>query len=208
MTVATVLLIGIDELDLVPGYLDLGAIVVISPDRPTLRRWQREQEHAALPPGSSPAHGEGVVLDLPRHQVLVRGEPLALSELEFRVLSALLTRRGFALSFPELGRQGWGEAPAMAIDAASVRSLVQRLRVKLRAADAAITIEAVRGFGFRIEPNDDSTPRRGHISSTLRRSRSGADEPHADSMAIMGEARVNHLRTEGLGSSDDGTGLQ
>jgi DNA-binding response OmpR family regulator len=159
VTVATVVLIGIDELDLVPGYLDLGAIVVISPDRSTLKRWQREQEPAAV---TIPARGqadEGVVVDLPGHQVLVRGEPLAHSELEFRVLSALLIRRGFALSFPELRRKGWGETPAMAIDAASVRSLVQRLRVKLRSSEANVSIEAVRGFGFRIGSSDGLTPR-------------------------------------------------
>lgn len=149
MAIATVFLVGIDDLERVPEYLDLGAVVVIAPDQHTLQRWQGEQHRA---PGPRVASDEsGVVLDLPGRMVQVEGEPLQLSDLEFRVLAVLLSKPGAAWTFRDLRRTGWGDAPELPIDAASVRSLIQRLRVKLRAAGAPATICAVRGYGFRLE---------------------------------------------------------
>jgi len=42
----TVYLVGIDELDRIPEFLDPGLIVAVSPDATTLRRWQYEQRLA------------------------------------------------------------------------------------------------------------------------------------------------------------------
>jgi DNA-binding response OmpR family regulator len=150
VAIATVFLVGIDELDRVPEYLDLGAVVVIAPDQHTLHRWQAEQSRA-MSSDFEPNGGGGVVLDLPGRRVLADGEPLQLSDLEFRVLAVLLSRPGSAWTFHDLRRTGWGDSPELPIDAASVRSLIQRLRVKLRAAEADVTIRAVRGYGFRLE---------------------------------------------------------
>jgi DNA-binding response OmpR family regulator len=151
VAVATVFLVGIDELDRIPDYLELGAIVVIAPDQHTLNRWQAEQHR----PLTTQAHQEanGVVLDMPGRQVLVADIPLALSDLEYRVLALLMSKPGSAWSFRDLRRTGWGDAPELPIDAASVRSLVQRLRIKLRAAGASVTLQAVRGYGFRLAPH-------------------------------------------------------
>jgi hypothetical protein len=41
--VPTVYLVGIDELERIPEFLDLGLIVVVSPDLTTLRQWKHEQ---------------------------------------------------------------------------------------------------------------------------------------------------------------------
>lgn len=142
-------LVGIDELDRVTSYLDLGAVVVIAPDRDTLRSWQKEQGDERGPPGSS--EEGGVVVDLAGRQVLCWGERVEFSDLEFMVMAALMSHPGRAWSFSDIRRAGWGEGPELPVDIASVRSLVQRLRVKLRAIDAPVTIFAVRGFGFRIE---------------------------------------------------------
>jgi len=150
VAIATVYLVGIDELDRVPEYLDLGAVVVIAPDQGTLRDWQLNQHR--IDPTVSSEPDVGVVLDFPGRQVLVDGRPLSVSDLEFKVLAALLSRTGAAWSFRDLRRAGWGEGIDLPVDDASVRSLVQRLRVKLRAAGAPLTIAAVRGFGFRAEP--------------------------------------------------------
>lgn len=147
--VATVYLVGIDELDRVTSYLDLGAVVVIAPDRDTLRSWQKEQGDERGPSGSS--EEGGVVVDLAGRQVLCWGERVDLSDLEFMVMAALMSHLGRAWSFSDIRRAGWGEGPELPVDIASVRSLVQRLRVKLRAIDAPVTIVAVRGFGFRVE---------------------------------------------------------
>jgi DNA-binding response OmpR family regulator len=150
VTIATVLLVGIDELERVPDYLELGAVVVIAPDRETMRQWRRDQDPSERPVPA--ANGEGaLVIDLLSRRILCFGRPINLSELEFRVLAALLSHPGRAWSFRDLRRAGWGEGLDLPVDVYSVRSLVQRLRLKLVAAEAPATIEAVRGFGFRIQ---------------------------------------------------------
>lgn len=145
----TVFLVGTDRLPLVRGFLDLGSVVVVAPDRETLARWRAEQEpEMAEEAGSPPA---GTVVDLAGRRIVSRGAVLPLSDLEFRVLRALLIRPGKALSFAEIRSEGWGDGLEMPFDVCSVRALVQRLRAKLRAEHAPIEVVSVRGFGFRAE---------------------------------------------------------
>jgi DNA-binding response OmpR family regulator len=148
MGVATVFLVGIDDLEQVPDFLELGAVVVIAPDRRTLRLWQEDAER----PTHVQAEGveDALIIDLAGRQVLCWGRPINLTDLEFRVLAALTAHPRSARSFRDLRRTGWGDGPDLPFDVYPVRSLVQRLRVKLRAAEAPIRIEAVRGFGYRI----------------------------------------------------------
>jgi DNA-binding response OmpR family regulator len=150
MGIATVYLVGIDDLERVPDFLDLGAVVVIAPDRRTLRRWKEDEDPEPNRP-PEPADGDGLVIDLARRQIMCWGRPVALTDLEFRVIAALASHPQSARSFRELRRAGWGEGPDLPFDIYPVRSLVQRLRLKLRAADAPIRIEAVRGYGYRVE---------------------------------------------------------
>jgi DNA-binding response OmpR family regulator len=155
MGVPTVFLVGEGRLALVPEYLNLGSVVVIAPDRDTLRQWQAEQEE---PAGAQPAAAaDGTVVDMDGRRILWKGESLPLSELEFKVLGALLGAPGHAWSFRDLRRAGWGDAAEMPVDPYTVKALIQRLRAKLQAADAHVTIEAVRGFGFRATTGD-ATP--------------------------------------------------
>jgi DNA-binding response OmpR family regulator len=168
VTVATVLLVGIDEMDHVPDYLELGAVVVIAPDRETMRQWRREQDAAETQVLA--AGGEGaLVIDLLSRRILCFGRPLNLSELEFRVLAALMSHPGRAWSFRDLRRAGWGEGLNLPVDVYSVRSLVQRIRLKLIAAEAPAAIDAVRGFGFRIQlPASDEPHRRAEAGPQIR----------------------------------------
>jgi DNA-binding response OmpR family regulator len=147
MGVPTVFLVGEGRLALVPEYLNLGSVVVIAPDRETLRHWQAEQEPQAHVDAAPSA--DGTVVDMEGRRILWKGESLPLSELEFRVLGALLRAPGRAWSFRDLRRVGWGDGGEMPLDPYTVKALIQRLRAKLQAADARVTIEAVRGFGFR-----------------------------------------------------------
>jgi DNA-binding response OmpR family regulator len=148
--IATVFLVGIDDLERVPDFLELGAVVVIAPDRHTLRRWQEDTERPTRISIDEAPREEALVIDLARRQVLCWGRPVDLTDLEFRVLAALTDLPRSARSFRDLRRAGWGDGPDLPCDIYPVRSLVQRLRVKLRAAEAPICIEAVRGFGYRI----------------------------------------------------------
>ena len=146
----TIYLVGIDDLERIPEFLDLGLIVVVSPDPMTLRRWQHEQELGDVPT-DHPAVASGVVVEMDARRISYRGVPLTLSDREFRVLAGLVHGRGRAFSFEEIRRLGWGEGTNIPIDIYSIRSLIQRLRAKVRAVAAPDTIAPVRSFGFRLE---------------------------------------------------------
>lgn len=148
MAIPTVFMVGVERLPLVPEYLNLGSVVVVAPDHDTLRRWIWEQDGERRHPSGTETP-EGTVVDLAGRRIISDGATLPLSDLEFRVLSSLLSPPGRALSFGELRTVGWGDGPELPADVYSVRALVQRLRAKLAAARAEIAIEAVRGYGFR-----------------------------------------------------------
>jgi two-component system, OmpR family, response regulator MtrA len=154
MAVATVFMVGVEQLPLVPEYLNLGSVVVIAPDLDTQRRWTSEQEGEPTSSGNGEPHPSGTVVDLAGRRIISEGLTLPLSDLEYRVLSALLSPVGRALSFRDLRAQGWDDPHEVPADVYSVRALVQRLRAKLEAAGADLRIEAVRGYGFRaVVPN-------------------------------------------------------
>jgi DNA-binding response OmpR family regulator len=149
MAIPTVFMIGTERLPLVPEYLNLGSVVVVAPDQDTLRRWVWEQDGGEEPTNDRDGESQGTIVDLAGRRIISDGISLPLSDLEFRVLSALLSPPGRALSFRDLRAVGWGDAPEIPADIYSVRALVQRLRAKLAVADAQLTVESIRGFGFR-----------------------------------------------------------
>jgi DNA-binding response OmpR family regulator len=162
MAIPTVFIVGVERLPLVPEYLNLGSVVVVAPDQDTLRRWIWEQDSDRTPSADHDDGSLGAVVDLTGRRIVVDGATLPLSDLEFRVLSALLSPPGRAISFRELRASCWGDAPELPADVYSVRALVQRLRAKLQVAEAEVTIESIRGFGFRATPSgvDDGSERR------------------------------------------------
>jgi DNA-binding response OmpR family regulator len=149
MAIPTVFLVGVERLPLVPEYLNLGSVVVVAPDQDTLRRWTWEQDDHRHPSDEREVSSSGTVVDLAGRRIVSDGVTLPLSDLEYLVLSALLSPIGRALSFQELRACGWGDGPELPADVYSVRALVQRLRAKLQVAGADISIQAVRGYGFR-----------------------------------------------------------
>ncbi|MEX2274565.1 MAG: winged helix-turn-helix domain-containing protein [Actinomycetota bacterium] len=149
----TVVLVGERALPTAAEFLRLGAVVVIAPDKDTLRAWQQEHEGCGSGDGNatSATRDERLDVDLRSHRIRWRGASLELTELEFRVLAALAIEPGRAWSFRDLRAAGWDPAAPTADDLHTVRSVVQRLRRKLEAAGALVCIEAIRGFGYRIE---------------------------------------------------------
>jgi DNA-binding response OmpR family regulator len=162
MSVPMVFMVGIDQLDQIPEFLDLGVVVVVAPDRKTFARWwdEHEPESAAL---HRQPEAAGVVVDMTERRVRVDGKPLELSDLEFRVLARLCERPGAAVSFGEIARAGWGPSPYLPIDIYTIRSLIQRLRVKLKAMEFPLRVEAVKGFGFRVDYADRSEASHGRL---------------------------------------------
>jgi len=85
-------------------------------------------------------------IDVPRHQVMVTGEEISLTALEFKLLLDLASRRGRVQSRDALLERVWGYAPG--IETRTVDTHVKRLREKL--SDARDYIETVRGVGYRM----------------------------------------------------------
>jgi DNA-binding response OmpR family regulator len=147
MGITTVLMVGTEHLSSVPEYLRLESVVVIAPTRDLLARWQEEW---SMHPQTSPPQ-DGLHVDVLARRILWRGTAVPLTDLEFRVAACLASEPGRAWSHRELRRAGWGEAPDLPDDVFAVRSVLQRIRRKLWALDVEVRIEAIRGFGFRLE---------------------------------------------------------
>jgi two-component system phosphate regulon response regulator PhoB len=90
-----------------------------------------------------------ISIDPARHQVRVNGKQVHLTSLEFKLLRALMQRRGRVQERDRLLNEVWGYESV--IDTRTVDTHVRRLREKLgKAGDA---IETVRGFGYRLREN-------------------------------------------------------
>ena len=88
----------------------------------------------------------GLEIDIPAHRVLVEGQEVALTALEFRLLLDLASRRGRVQSRDALLERVWGYSPG--IETRTVDTHVKRLREKLGA--VSDYIETVRGVGYRL----------------------------------------------------------
>ena len=87
-----------------------------------------------------------LVIDVARHRVTVADQEIALTQLEFKLLLDLASRRGRVQHREGLLERVWGYAPG--IETRTVDTHVKRLREKL--AEARDYIETVRGVGYRM----------------------------------------------------------
>jgi two-component system phosphate regulon response regulator PhoB len=90
-------------------------------------------------------------LDRPGHRAWVDEEEVALTALEFRLLTTFLDRRGRVQSRDTLLSDVWGYAAS--VTTRTVDTHVKRLREKLGAAGAYV--ETVRGVGYRFRSHPD-----------------------------------------------------
>ncbi len=164
MSSSTVYLVGTDDLSRIPDFLALGAIVIVAPDRSSLRSWESEMDGEPAPAAEPPS--QGLVVDLDARRARWHGEDLRLTDLEFRLLAPMAAAPRKAFSFAELRSLGWGDAKGQGIDIFAVRSAIQRLRRRLDAAGAELVVESVRSFGFRLEPT--AGPSRGSALAAVR----------------------------------------
>jgi DNA-binding response OmpR family regulator len=92
-----------------------------------------------------------LTIDHAQRLVLVRGLPVRLTPLEFRVLDAFTRHPGQVLSPEQLIEQCWGHEAGVSRD--QVKLYVSYVRKKLaEAADGWQPIETVRGVGYRYAP--------------------------------------------------------
>jgi DNA-binding response OmpR family regulator len=91
----------------------------------------------------------GITLDRERYQATLEGRILELTPTEFRLLEALVRRRGKVASEAELVQEVWGAYRQD--DTALVRRYILMLRKKVESDPANPSlILTVRGFGYRI----------------------------------------------------------
>ncbi|MBI4730735.1 MAG: response regulator transcription factor [Chloroflexi bacterium] len=92
-------------------------------------------------------HGD-IVLDLKKYQVTVGGLPLELTPTEFRLLEALVRRKGGVVSDEDLMHEVWGfdrDDPSL------VRRYILLLRKKVEQTPShPVWVRTVRGFGYRL----------------------------------------------------------
>ena len=86
-----------------------------------------------------------LTIDVPKHEVRVAEQPIALTATEFKLLQLLAQRRGRVQSRDRLLQDVWGyDNP---IDSRTVDTHMRRLREKL--GSAADLLETIRGVGYR-----------------------------------------------------------
>lgn len=90
-------------------------------------------------------HVGDLVVDIPRHQVSVKGKRIDLTATEFKLITTLAQRRGRVQSREQLLQDVW-EYDSM-IDTRTVDTHMRRLREKLGAASKYL--DTVRGVGYR-----------------------------------------------------------
>jgi DNA-binding response OmpR family regulator len=102
------------------------------------------------PRSNSPAkeqlHIGDIVIDLPRHEVVVAGRPIELTLTEFKLISVMAQRCGRVQSREQLLNDVWEYHTP--IDTRTVDTHVRRLREKL--GSAARHLDTVRGVGYRL----------------------------------------------------------
>ena len=95
-----------------------------------------------------------LTIDVTAHEVVLHDEELNLTPTEFRLLQALLERRGRTQSRRQLLERAWDVESEVAdrIQTRTVDMHVRRLRSKL--GELGDWIETVRGFGYRLKLPD------------------------------------------------------
>jgi two-component system KDP operon response regulator KdpE len=100
-------------------------------------------------------------IDHSAHTVAVRGEPVSLSPLEYKLLVALVRNPGQVISQERLLDVVWGQ-DSLEVSAESVRLYVSYLRGKIEADPRRPRlIQTVRQFGYRYAPPASAAPAAG-----------------------------------------------
>jgi two-component system, OmpR family, response regulator MtrA len=144
----------VNDIGPINELLGQDALVVLAPRVEAAAQLMRGEPEALQPEQEAPQPEQDVIevgdlaINLSAHDVRWRDIPLPLSEQEISILSCLGRQVGYAFSFAELFQLVWGTSAL--VDPAVLHSAVQRIRRKLAAAQVAVPIESVRGYGFRL----------------------------------------------------------
>jgi DNA-binding response OmpR family regulator len=138
----------------VARQLDGGGIVLMCPDVNALRALltgAAPRPTTPLPVSGSepvPPRGPDLVIDVDDHQVSWRGTALSLTRLEVELIAQLATAPVRVWPYDRLFAAVWGAAYLG--DNSILHSAVKRLRRKLREVGNDLSIDTVRGIGYRL----------------------------------------------------------
>lgn len=120
-----------------------------------------DNQQAEQPDGGNPlgraAESSGLCLDVDRHLLVWREHEVAVTPLERQLMACLLSRPGKVWSFAHLHEEVWGTRHLGA--GSDVHSVVKRLRRKLAWLGCPVEIQALRGVGFRLVGEGQTTVR-------------------------------------------------
>lgn len=102
------------------------------------------------PAPASAASGPAIQLDVERHTVTCRGQPVDLSRLEFELLAVLLEQPGRVFTRDQLLDRAWPDGGC--VTDRTVDAHIKSLRKKLPDAEC---IETVRGVGYRLRDSGE-----------------------------------------------------
>ena len=146
--------------EVVARAFDMGAAdYVVKPFSPTelaarIRAALRKRAAPELAQPSEPYLRGDLTVDYARRRVTVAGDPVELTDIEYRLLVELSANAGRALTHERLLQRVWG--PDKGEDSGPVRNIVKRLRRKLGedAANPAFIFAEPR-FGYRMEKGEE-----------------------------------------------------
>ena len=113
-----------------------------------LRRVNRFAPAAAVPDNPQCLRAGVLQVDLDTCRVRVAGQPVTLTEREFRLLALLARRPERVFSLEELHQGAWDNHDPVADK--TIMAHISNLRHKLGAAGGAGLVETVWGFGYRL----------------------------------------------------------
>ena len=92
-----------------------------------------------------------ITINIPKHEVSVKNKAIALTHLEFKLLTTLIERQGRVQTRETLLSDVWGIYTP--VDTRTVDTHVKRLRTKLgKPGDSIVT---VRGLGYKLKEEDE-----------------------------------------------------
>jgi two-component system phosphate regulon response regulator PhoB len=111
----------------------------------------RRVQEAGVTAGGRVLRAGPIRIDVASHEATLEGTELNLTPTEFRLLQALLERRGRTQSRKQLLEKAWDVEPGASerIQTRTVDMHVRRLRGKL--GETGDWIETIRGFGYRLK---------------------------------------------------------
>jgi DNA-binding response OmpR family regulator len=135
--------------------LDSCGVVLICTDLDDLRQlFFPGAPQFAPPAGAEESDGPprlragDLVIDPTEHRVTWQGRPLPLTRLERELLAGLASSPDSVRTYEQLFSAAWGSTYMR--DTSVLHSAMKRLRRKLRSVPGDITVETVRGVGYRL----------------------------------------------------------